>query len=96
MDFIGKYPLEVLVGSTCPKRSNWVLGASISLNFLSGIVSAQASKLRSKYAEIPISMSVASSINKLQFAPKPTISLLSNGQVVQLKVLRSVSALMIL
>ena len=65
MEFIGKYPLEVLVGSTYPKRSNQVLGALISLIFLSGIVSAQASELRPKYPESPTSMSVASSINQL-------------------------------
>ena len=73
MEFVGKYPLEVLVGSTYPKRSNRVLGISISLIFLSGIVSAQASDLRPKYPESPISLSVASIINQLQSAPKPTV-----------------------
>ena len=79
MEFVGKYPLEVFVGSTCPKRSKQVLGASISLIFISGIVSAQASDLRPKYPESLTSMSVTSSINQLQSAPKPAISLLSNG-----------------
>ena len=37
-------------------------------------------------------MSLVSSINQLRTAPKPTISLLPNGQVVQLKVLRSISS----
>ena len=45
----------------------------------SGIVLAQASKLRPKYPESPISMSVVSSINQLQSAQKLAISLLSNG-----------------
>ena len=87
MEFIVKYPLEVLVSLTCPKRSNRVLGISISLIFLSGIVSAQASDLRPKYPESPILMSVISSINQLRTAPKPVISLRPNGQVGQVKVL---------
>ena len=92
MEFVGKYPLEVLVGSTSPKKSNRVLGASISLIFLSDIVLAQASNLRLKYPESPISMSVTSSINQIQSALKPTILLLSISYVLT-KVLRSVSAL---
>ena len=46
MEFVCKYPLEVLVGSTCPSNSNRVLG---NLNIIdlssSDIVSAQASLL---------------------------------------------------
>ena len=74
-----KIPSLSLVGLTCPKRSNWVLGISILLIFLLGIISAQASELRPKYPKSPISMSLASSINQLQSAPKLVISLLSNG-----------------
>ena len=66
MEFVGKYPHEVLVCSTYPKRSNRVLGAPISLIFHPCIVLAQASDLRPKYPESLISMSVVSSIDQLQ------------------------------
>ena len=77
MDFIGKYTLEVLFGSTCPIRSNRVLWTSISLIFLHrALFQHKPLYWRPKYPKSHISMSVVSIINQLRTAPKSNISLL--------------------
>src|ERR1051325_625825 len=56
--------------------------------FLVGFISIRLPSGRPKHPESRILMSVASSINQPQSAPKPTISLPSNGQDGSIRVLK--------
>ena len=79
-EFVGKYPLEGLISSTCPRNNDRVL-RNLNITDLPLSILSQLSNLflRLKHPETPISMSVASSINQLQSAPKSAFSLLSNS-----------------